>query len=177
MYVYLYVLYLYLFLTIQLNFLSFWLYVPVFLKFSKDFIGIVLVVKNRKRKNYTCHSSRGGCFGVFYDHFCLSLLLYVLVFLENCLIFSHEIFYRCCWYYCDYPLNKKVLRVCVTLQGANLGYVEPFLGYVTLFFGNCLMFSHEISLMYLSYTLMVTIQKHFFGVAIWRPFWLCFSVS
>ena len=64
------------------------------IKFCAVVLGIILVVNTFKQ----CPWSAGDLFGVFWR----PILAYVLIFLDICPIFCHEILFRCSWNNSDY---------------------------------------------------------------------------
>ena len=74
--------------------------------------------------------SEGFWFGINFIHFCLSVF-YVILFLENHLIFSHEILCSCSWYNIGDRYTQKISPVCW----------GPFWGILGVYFGICTNFS------------------------------------
>ena len=66
----------------------------LFPKICKDFL-IRLLVVTYIYKICTCHFSQGGCFDLgFFAPFAYLYFFMFFFFLENCLFFSHQIWYR-----------------------------------------------------------------------------------
>ena len=64
------------------------------MKFWRVVLGITLVVSTFKQ----CHQCAGDHFGVFWG----PILAYMLIFLDICSIFCHEILFSCSWHNFDY---------------------------------------------------------------------------
>ena len=104
---------------------SFCLFISQFEGFTETFEDIILVVQLRKKKKI-----------------CTYLSLYPVLFFENHLIASYQIFHRCSVFL---SLEKTFLRISPPL------YWEPFsgiigliLGYDPLFLENCSILTYEV---------------------------------
>ena len=60
------------------------LHPTLFLKLCKEFFSISWwSYTNQTKKIQSYHSPQGGCYGLFFAHFCVLLLFYVLLFFDN----------------------------------------------------------------------------------------------
>ena len=60
------------------------LHATLFLKLCKEFFSISWwSYTNQTKKIQSYHSPQGDCYGLFFAHFCVLLLFYVLLFFEN----------------------------------------------------------------------------------------------
>ena len=91
------------------------------LSWSTYVLGIVWWSIFKKKYCISCHSLLGTVF-------ILGCLLVYPLFLQNQLIFYHEILYRCVWYYCDSCYTKKRFFTSLSsLLRAILGvFLSPF---------------------------------------------------
>ena len=138
------------------------LHATLYQKHCKQFFSISWwSYTNQTKKIYAYHPPQGGSFGPFFPHFCVLLLFYVLLFLENFNLFISNLVQMTCY-------TLTVTRLKSVMSFCNLGCFGGHFGYVSLF-----LFLRNIQLFNIFSLRWLPHQKkllQYFPLC-WEPYW------